>query len=720
MIPGSLLNWALVAVSLFNTILLLWLGITLWLNADRRGAGIVLTAAGFLLGSAFFIAQSALLLSPTLQLTRSNTLWVALGTAPVVLLPYVWYVVLLWYNGYWPRRPSTLRRRHRPWLWLVSGVVVFGFVCLMLLGWPYLPVIGRLAALFWPIRELVKASVTRVPIIPAGYALYVLLCVGLSLDSLRHPGLTERILGDAARARARPWLTAATLLLLVVAILVAGAVLWTITNTGLRGNYVLTPNRLEIIGRFDLVLSLLIAGVVVLLGRAMTAYELFTGKVLPRRELARQWGRALALAGGYGVLMGGALVWGLEPVYAVLLTAVMMTTFFALQVWGSYVEWERAMRQLRPFVASQRWYEALVPAISAGEPPPDPFEALCRDLLNTTVAHLVPAGPTAAFVSPRHYPASLQGQPPAPGALPPDVEDAALIVPIDPGRYGGAAWAVSLWREQGLIGVLLLGPRRDGSLYTQEEIEIARSTGERLLDSAASLALSQRLMRLQRERMATTQILDQRTRRVLHDEVLPLIHTAMLSLAAGKPGEVALQPLSDAHGQLSDLLRELPPTVAPEIARLGLLSALRKAVDVEFAPAFSAVTWECGTGVEEDAAGLSPLAAETLYFAAREAVRNAAKHATGQPGAPYLHIAAHTAGGELRVCVEDNGPAIGAGGNDAPAGGHVTQGSTGQGLDLHSTLMAIAGGSLSLETVPGQATRVQLVLPIGGALSATV
>ena len=57
MISTSLLTWALVAVSLFNTILLLWLGITLWLNANRRDLGIAVIAVGFLLGSAFFVAM---------------------------------------------------------------------------------------------------------------------------------------------------------------------------------------------------------------------------------------------------------------------------------------------------------------------------------------------------------------------------------------------------------------------------------------------------------------------------------------------------------------------------------------------------------------------------------------------------------------------------------------------------------------------------------------
>ena len=721
MIPDSVLTWTLVAVSLANTILLLWLGITLWLNADHRSPGVVVATGGFLLGSATFISHSALLLSESLRLTRSNTLWLAVGITPAVVLPYVWYGVLLWYNGYWVQRASDLRRRHQKWLWVAGAILVIGFACLALLGLPYVPVLGRLTPFVEPVRGFIKTSLSGIPLIALGFPLYVLLCVVLSLDVLRRPGPAERVLGEPARERAKPWLMWATSLLLVVGGLVAAVVVWTISNTRVRGYYILTPDKLQVIGRFDLAISALIAAVTILLGQAMTAYELFTGKVLPRKGLARQWKWAVVLAASYGVVLGGALVWGLEPVYAILLTALMMATFFALLGWRSHVEWEQAMRQLRPFVASQRWYDALIapPAEGATDQHlPDPFCALCENLLNTTVAYLVPVGSTAAFVSPQCYPPGPESCAPALGPLAQQAsEDAWLILPVEPSSYGSATWAVSLWRERGLIGVLLFGPRRDGDLYSQEQIEVARSISERLIDTAASLTLSQRLMRLQREQMATTQVLDQSTRRVLHDEVLPLIHAAMLSLAAGQPTDAgttraAIEQLSDAHGQVSDLLRELPPTVTPEITRLGLMAALRRAVEVEFAHAFAEVTWRCDEDTERQMAALSPVAAETLYYAARELVRNAAKHAhpglsgrdqsADQAGGLCLEIAARVVEGQIQLAIEDNGS------------GFRPESGTGQGLALHSTLMAIVGGSLSLETIPGQMTRVQLALPLPG------
>jgi signal transduction histidine kinase len=132
------------------------------------------------------------------------------------------------------------------------------------------------------------------------------------------------------------------------------------------------------------------------------------------------------------------------------------------------------------------------------------------------------------------------------------------------------------------------------------------------------------------------------------------------------------------------------------------LGALRKAVEVEFAPAFDEVTWHVEESVEVQAAALTPLAAETLYFAAREVVRNAAKHGRPEDARSRLCLAigAQVDEGQLQVTVEDNGPGL----KEGAGSGH--------GLALHSTLMAIVGGSLTLETVPGQMTRVQIALPL--------
>ncbi len=492
--PGeeTLRAWALVSVSLFNTVLLLWLALTLWLHAGRRDPGVILAGGGFLLGSLFFISHSALLLSNTWEFTRSNTLWLAAAMIPVLILPFVWYVVVLHNAGYWARPPGDLRRRHRPWLILLSAILAAGFACLVLLGIPFVGGLNTLTPYIWPLRQLIKIPVLSIPLVAIGYPLYVLLCVGLSIDTLRSQIAQAGPVGPSAAAfrRSRAQLIAASLVLLLVSILVAVAVVWTITNTREGGFYVLRVDDIGVIAAFDFTIALLIGFVTVLLGQAMTRYELFTGKTLPQRGLARHWVQAIILAAGYGVLLGGALVLGLEPVYAVLLTAVLMTVFFALLSWRSSVEWRQAMRQLRPVVTGSGWYDRLVDAGSEPNAGPgaEALRALCEDILAAPFVYLVPAGPLASLVTPQAYP---------PGAaLPARVwtADAAvgqqLAAPVAPEEYGGASWAVPLWSERGMTGVLLLGSPLDGRLYSEEELEIARATGERLVDAAASVALA--------------------------------------------------------------------------------------------------------------------------------------------------------------------------------------------------------------------------------------
>lgn len=55
------LDWALIAVSLFNTMLLLWMGLTVLLNANRRDWGVWLMGGGMLVATVFFISHSAIL-----------------------------------------------------------------------------------------------------------------------------------------------------------------------------------------------------------------------------------------------------------------------------------------------------------------------------------------------------------------------------------------------------------------------------------------------------------------------------------------------------------------------------------------------------------------------------------------------------------------------------------------------------------------------------------
>jgi len=57
----------------------------------------------------------------------------------------------------------------------------------------------------------------------------------------------------------------------------------------------------------------------------------------------------------------------------------------------------------------------------------------------------------------------------------------------------------------------------------------------------------------------------------------------------------------------------------------------------------------------------------------------------------------------LTIQIQDNGVGMGA----------STNSGTGQGLALHSTMMAVVGGTLSTNSIPGEFTQVVLAMPLG-------
>ena len=91
-----LLDWAIMAISLFNTILLTWLGLTVVFNADRRDWGVWIGTIGLLLGAVFFVSHTAFVGLGLNQLTWRNMIfWWTGGLAPASMPPYPSYMIML-------------------------------------------------------------------------------------------------------------------------------------------------------------------------------------------------------------------------------------------------------------------------------------------------------------------------------------------------------------------------------------------------------------------------------------------------------------------------------------------------------------------------------------------------------------------------------------------------------------------------------------------------
>ncbi|MEN8242562.1 MAG: ATP-binding protein [Chloroflexota bacterium] len=698
------LDWAAIAVSLINTIILIWLGVTVLFNSEQRSWGGWLAAIGLLLGGTFFISHTAILGYGLNIYATGLNLWWVVGLIAVALLPFIWYVMMLWYSGYWqplpPEESNTLRKRHQIWF-LLSILFLIGLLGLTLLS------SSQSDFQSYPARGLDEAySYNNFPLIIVFYPLYVIFCIALAFDALRKPGPSDRVMGQLARVRARPWLMGASLILLMVSMGVSLVFVWLENYTD---NLASLYQSSVIIGLFDLVIESLILGAVVMLGQAVVAYEIFTGKTLPRQELLRQWRRLVIFAGGYGIAIGFTFSTNLRPIYAVLLSTMMLTFFFAMLSLRSYQERERYIRSLRPFVSSQRFYDQLLTRSAEGDSQNSmqlTFNAICEEMLTTQQGYLIALGPLAPLVgAPLSYPPGTPVDADRLNEIIRQLDPSSGVDDLTSQGYPDIHWAVPLWSQRGLIGMLFFGRKVDLGVYAQEEIEVAQASCERLIDTLASLEIAQRLMDLQRRRLAQSQVLDQRTRRVLHDDVLQQLHTAILNLAGDEPANAeGIEILSGVHSQISNLLHELPPTSLPEISRLGVVGALRKLLDEELGTGFDAVDWQIETEDEEKAKVLPPLESEVIYYAAREAIRNAGKHARGNQPAGELTLTIRLRFDPgLLVTIEDNGSGI----SEAPRSDE----NGGQGLALHSTMMAVIGGELAVESEPGRFTRVSLSMP---------
>lgn len=698
------LDWATLAVSIFNTILLLWLGLTVILNSERRSLGVWVAGAGLMLSSLFFLSHTVILGMGPLQPDARMDIWWRTGWIPVVSMPYAWYLVMLWYSSYWDDPHSAIHQRHQIPIVLAS-LLAISTVGLVLL-FNSLPSYNQLLKL-----DLGGVlSIGGIPVLMIVYPLYLILCIGFSLDVLLHPGTPVRLMGHIARQRARPWLLLATCSLLLVSLLVGGIIIWGVYNV----NRVINPSAFAlIISSFDLLIDLLIAVTILSVGQAIVSYEIFTGKILPRQGLKRYWKWAIILSLGFGVVVSWALLIHLEPIYILILSIVLITAIYAVLGWSSFIEQDHYVRSLRPFISSQHLYDQLILQnpdaysleITAA------FNALCSDILGVKQAYLVPLGIFSPLVgSALAYPENI-GVPEKETrlleiqkAISTNIGFSPLLLP-DSGYLGQNAIAISLWSERGLIGALVLGEKVNNSLFSQEEIDIARTVGERLIDNKASNELAHRLIELERQHLSETRVIDQQTRRVLHDDILPRLQSVMIYLATGPAGtERPIQQLGEIHHQLSDLMHELPMIIEPEITESGLVGALKLSIESEYRPYFSSLAWQVDEKVAENIHSITPYVSNVLYHATREAVRNAAHHGRqAETDHPINLQIAITWQDELVICIQDDG----IGFDPASKNGIVR----GQGLALHSTLMAVVGGSLAIESIAGKRTQVILKLP---------
>src|SRR5206468_5501059 len=91
-------------------------------------------------------------------------------------------------------------------------------------------------------------------------------------------------------------------------------------------------------------------------------------------------------------------------------------------------------------------------------------------------------------------------------------------------------WVLPIYDELGLVAMLYLGPRQDGGSFTDEDMDLAHACGQRILDTLGDHEAMQAVAALLRRRIVDVKLLGAQHRRVLHDDILPQMHLALLRL----------------------------------------------------------------------------------------------------------------------------------------------------------------------------------------------
>jgi signal transduction histidine kinase len=134
----------------------------------------------------------------------------------------------------------------------------------------------------------------------------------------------------------------------------------------------------------------------------------------------------------------------------------------------------------------------------------------------------------------------------------------------------------------------------------------------------------------------------------------------------------------------------------------GLGAALQSALEHDFRDSFDHINWEAALAAIEQAKRLPLFASEVIFYAAQEAIRNAAKHGRGasSPRPLHLNVILQNRSG-LELIIEDDG-----------VGRPTDQASdeAGSGLRFHTTMLAVIGGALSVEDRSGGGTRVVIAV----------
>jgi two-component sensor histidine kinase len=572
--------------------------------------------------------------------------------------------------------------------------------------------------------------------------------------------------------QARPGLLLAALLMVGLTLGLATLGAWAVLHwLTLYQGPALSPSKLNTIPLnllgLDIYATGLVALIVLLIGYSIVRHGVLIERPLARHGFFEQWRGIVIVATTIAIFIALLVKLTESSLGSLLLITSLATGTYALFTWSSYTAHDRYTALLAPFLRSTNVRHWLNTDLRKTEQSMETlFSHLCKEVLEVRCASLVLlSGPVRRSFT---YQWSILDRPEeiieqekaragqAQTMMKRQINDIHPYETQALYRNGGAyrirmtlqglptiCWVLPLYDELGLVAKLYLGPRKDSRIFTNEDMDLAQACGQRILDTLRDHEAMLAVSGLLRRRTVDVKLLGAQQRRILHDEILPLLHLALLRMEAVRtftrmdakpktetvgivpcadPIPTAHQPseheradqslddaissISIAHRQLASMMRAMATSSPHRLERDGVMHAIHSMLEQDFQQAFDEVEWHVSdeTAQRIDDA-VPPAIAELIFAAVQEALRNAAHHARGTDLHRRLCLTlSASCQPHLEVMVADDGVGI------VSASSSTT--GTGGGLLTHSALLAIVGGSLTVKSNPNQGVMVRIFVPI--------
>ncbi len=275
-------------------------------------------------------------------------------------------------------------------------------------------------------------------------------------------------------------------------------------------------------------------------------------------------------------------------------------------------------------------------------------------------------------------------------------------------RWAGVTLAVPLLAGEKLLGVLTLGEKRSGDLYTQEDLDLLAT-----LAHSATLALEnarlheERLAILRQQLAQVTAAQEEERRRIareLHDGVGPALASLNVRLrTAGKLLErdqhltaQEIEELADlAQANIQDIRRLIHDLRPAALDELGLVPALR-----EYMARYQEEQGlEVALSLPESDERLPAPVETALFRIVQEALANVAKHAQAR----RVEVTMTRDPGGVTLCIADDGQGFDP--QPPRPGTHL-------GLWSMRERVVQLGGRFEVESAPGRGTVLVMRVPI--------